>query len=207
MGIDHNSIKGWFCGCRSVFDFILQGNAETSFVAVVFLSSRDMQEIFNMIVKEMTVLLLLWYWELTYRSSFVIVWQWQIFSMNYLHRSFIQGLTVALKYFLMVTTWISMKRYRWKVFLICCSIKQHCMKKKRGKVRNVEGRREGEKRDREVSVIQAASLISLGSSSYFCALRDSPKKHKVISFIIIKSWRKSSVCEYQLMLLYTDHKI
>lgn len=36
---------------------------------MVFLSSRNMQEIFNMIVKEMTVLLLLGYWELTYRYS------------------------------------------------------------------------------------------------------------------------------------------
>lgn len=29
MGIDYNSVKGWFFGYRSVFDHILQENAET----------------------------------------------------------------------------------------------------------------------------------------------------------------------------------
>lgn len=63
------------------------------------------------------------------------------------------------------------------------------------------------KRDGEASVTPVASLISLGSSRYFCALRDRPEKHKVISFIIMRPWRKSCVCEHQSMLLYTDHKI
>lgn len=60
------------------------------------------------------------------------------------------------------------------------------------------------KRDGEASVIHT-SLISLGSSSCFCALRDRPKEQKIISFIIMKPRRKSSVCEHQSLLLYTDH--
>lgn len=47
------------------------------------------------------------------------------------------------------------------------------------------------KRDGEASVIQLASLISPGSSNYFCALRDRPKKQKGISFIIINPGEKA----------------
>lgn len=67
-----------------LFDYILQGNAEASFVAMVFLSSRNMQQIFNMIVKEMTVLLLLWYGEFTYRYSNVTMtdFQHELFTLE-----------------------------------------------------------------------------------------------------------------------------
>lgn len=50
----------------------------------VFLSSRSMQEIFEMIVKEMTSLLLLRYWELTYRDSKVAMtdFQHELFTLE-----------------------------------------------------------------------------------------------------------------------------